>query len=294
MDKALEKKLLGLVDAFTDQEGLNASVIPNVSFFKTTHKNITLPLVYEPCLCIIVQGEKDVVLGKEIYRYGALEFLVASVHLPIVGTVTRASLEKPYFVIQIDIDFQKMSELIVRMERPATANTASECGLFIGKVDGALLESIYRLVALLQTPDDVPVLAEHRLLEIYYRLLRSDYRNAIVQAALKGSPMQRVSIAIEKLRRDFCLPVAVEDLAKLAGMSVSSFHAHFKAVTNMSPLQFQKTIRLMEARHFMVANNAGAESAAYRVGYESPSQFNREYARMFGSPPGRDMSRLRQ
>ncbi|MDN3639481.1 AraC family transcriptional regulator [Simiduia curdlanivorans] len=294
MASRLERELLGLVDLFTDQEGLNASVIPNVSFFKATHKNITLPLVYEPCLCIIVQGEKDVVLGKEIYRYGAMEFLVASVHLPIVGTVTRASLAKPYFVIQIDIDIQQMSELLVRMVRPATANRASECGLFIGKVDNAMLESVHRLVTLLQTPDDVPILAEHRLLEIYYRLLRSDYGNAIVQAALNGSSTQRVSIAIEKLRRDFCLPVAVEDLAKLAGMSVSSFHAHFKAVTNMSPLQFQKMIRLMEARQFMVANNAGAESAAYQVGYESPSQFSREYARMFGSPPGRDKSRLRQ
>lgn len=294
MVKALEKELLGLVEAFTDEEGLNASVIPKLSFFKTTQPNITLPLVYEPCLCIIVQGEKDVVLGRDVYRYGAMEFLVASVHLPIVGTVTRASLAKPYFVIQIDIDIKQISELLLRMERPSIINSRSECGLFIGKVDNALKESVGRLAKLLYTPEDIPMLADNMLLEVYYRLLRSDYGAAIVQSALKGSPMQRISVAIEKLRRDYCLPVAVDDLAKLTGMSVSSFHAQFKSVTNMSPLQFQKTIRLMEARQFMVANNAGAETAAYRVGYESASQFSREYARMFGCPPGRDISRLRQ
>lgn len=294
MSNKLEKELVGLIDNFTDHEGLNPSVIPNLSFYKMTHPNTTMPNVYEPCLCIIVQGRKDVLLGSDMYGYGAMEFLIASVNLPIIGTVTQASEQKPYFVIQIDVDIKQISELLICMERPAIANNKSECGLFIGKVDDTMGESVCRLVKLLQTPEDIPILAEHMLREIYYRMLRSDYGDAIVQTALKGSHMQRISIAIQKLRKDYSLPVTVDELAELVDMSVSSFHAHFKSVTNMSPLQFQKSIRLMEARSLMITNNVGAESTAYRVGYESPSQFSREYARMFGNPPGRDISQLRQ
>lgn len=293
MMETLGKELVSLVDQFTDAEGVNASAIPGLSFYKITNTNSTMPAVYEPSLCIIVQGRKDVLLGNNLYSYGALEFLIASVNLPIIGTVVKASKDNPYFVIQIDIDLKQISELLIRMESSSVANGKTESGLFIGKVDRAMGDSVLRLIRLLETPEDLPVLAEYRLREVHYRLLRSEYGEEITQIALKGSPMQRISMAIQKLRGDYHLPVTVNELAGLADMSTSSFHVHFKAVTSMSPLQFQKSVRLMEARNLMISKHMDAASTAYRVGYESPSQFSREYARMFGNPPGRDISQLR-
>lgn len=294
MDENHEKELLVLIDKFSRREGLNMSGIPNVSFFKSTVTDIPLPNVYNPSLCIIVQGSKEVLLGRGLYHYGPLEYLIASVDLPVIGRITEATQDQPYLVIKIDVDISQLSELLIHAERQTIANNRADCGLFIGKMDTALGESVLRLICLLETPEDIPVLSSQMLREIYYRMLRSEYGDTIAQIALKGSHMQRISIAIQKLKRDFHLPVTVEHLAELAGMSVSSFHAHFKSVTTMSPLQFQKSIRLMEARSLMITNDMNAASTAYRVGYESVSHFNREYARMFGNPPGRDINLLKE
>lgn len=289
----LKQQLLQLVQQVAVNEGLNSTVIPNVFCYKICHTQVTMPAVYEPCLCIIVQGRKNVMLGTDMLSYGELEFLVASVDLPILGTVVEASAQQPYFVIQINVDVRLLSELLLQMEYLAVANRKAECGLFIGQVDQQMGDSLLRLLALLQQPDDIPVLAESLVREMHYRMLRSNYGREIAQISLKGTPTQRISVAIQKLRRDYDQTVTIEELAALAGMSVSSFHAHFKAVTNMSPLQFQKSVRLVEARSLMISQHMDAASTAYRVGYESPSQFSREYARMFGSPPARDIARIR-
>ena len=289
----LKQQLLQLVQQVAVNEGLNSTVIPNVFCYKICHSLVTMPAVYEPCLCIIVQGRKNVMLGTDMLSYGELEFLVASVDLPILGTVVEASAQQPYFVIQINVDVRLLSELLLQMEYLAVANRKAECGLFIGQVDQQMGDSLLRLLALLQQPDDIPVLAESLVREMHYRMLRSNYGREIAQISLKGTPTQRISVAIQKLRRDYDQTVTIEELAALAGMSVSSFHAHFKAVTNMSPLQFQKSVRLVEARSLMISQHMDAASTAYRVGYESPSQFSREYARMFGSPPARDIARIR-
>src|SRR5690606_578382 len=220
-------------------------------------------------------------------------FLVASVDLPILGTVVQASALQPYYVIQINIDVRLLSELLLQMQYLAVANRRAESGLFIGQVDQQMGDSLLRLLALLQQPDDIPVLAESLVREMHYRMLRSNFGKEIAQISLKGTPTQRISVAIQKLRRDYDQTVTIEQLAALAGMSVSSFHAHFKAVTNMSPLQFQKSVRLVEARSLMISQHMDAASTAYKVGYESPSQFSREYARMFGSPPARDIAKIR-
>ena len=289
----LKQQLLQLVQQVAVNEGLNSTVIPNVFCYKICHTQVTMPAVYEPCLCIIVQGRKNVMLGTDMLSYGELEFLVASVDLPILGTVVEASAQQPYFVIQINVDVRLLSELLLQMEYLAVANRKAECGLFIGQVDQQMGDSLLRLLALLQQPDDIPVLAESLVREMHYRMLRSNYGREIAQISLKGTPTQRISVAIQKLRRDYDQTVTIEELAALAGMSVSSFHAHFKAVTNMSPLQFQKSVRLVEARSLMISQHMDAASTAYKVGYESPSQFSREYARMFGSPPARDIARIR-
>ena len=289
----LNQQLLQLVQQVAVNEGLNSTAIPDVFCYKVSRPQITMPAVYEPCLCIIVQGRKNVMLGSDMLSYGELEFLVASVDLPILGTVVQASEQQPYFVIQINIDVRLLSELLLQMEYLAVANRKAECGLFIGQVDQQMGDSLLRLLALLQQPDDIPVLAESLVREMHYRMLRSNYGREIAQISLKGTPTQRISVAIQKLRRDYDQTVTIEELAALAGMSVSSFHAHFKAVTNMSPLQFQKSVRLVEARSLMISQHMDAASTAYKVGYESPSQFSREYARMFGSPPARDIARIR-
>ncbi|MDR6985087.1 AraC-like DNA-binding protein [Rheinheimera pacifica] len=289
----LQQKLLQLVQQVAVNEGLNSTAIPNVFCYKICCPQITMPAVYEPCLCIIVQGRKNVLLGTEMLSYGELEFLIASVDLPILGTVVEASEQRPYFVIQINIDVRLLSELLLQMQHLAVANKTAKSGLFIGQVDRQMGNSLLRLFTLLEEPDDIPVLSEALIREMHYRMLRSNYGKEIAQISLKGTPTQRISVAIQKLRRDYDQTVTIEELASLAGMSVSSFHVHFKSVTSMSPLQFQKSVRLVEARSLMISQQMDAATTAYKVGYESPSQFSREYARMFGRPPARDIARIR-
>jgi len=239
----------------------------------------------------VAQGRKQVMLGREIYRYGPFEYLAVSVDLPTIGTVTEAAADRPYLCLKIDIDLKQLSELVLSTER---AFSESAQGLFVGRLDEQTKESVLRLARLLDAPDDIPVLAPMMMREVCYRVLRSSYGNAVAQIVLKGSNLQRIASAIRRIRSDLSRPIKVKELAEIAGMSLSSFHAHFKSVTAMSPLQFQKHLRLMEARRIMLSAGADAANAAYRVGYESPSQFSREYARMFGNPPARDISLLRQ
>tara|TARA_R100001143_G_C3358181_1_gene133831 strand:- start:629 stop:1513 length:885 start_codon:yes stop_codon:yes gene_type:complete len=293
MDEKLRKKLVGLIDSVAVDEGFNTTPVPGVACYRISEAPSRLPAVYEPCLCVIVQGRKDVMLGKERLSYGELEFLVASVHLPVLGTVVEASPTRPYFVIQMSIDVRLISDLLLRMPSAVAPEKTSNNGLFIGRVDRRMGDSLLRLLSLIDTREDIPALGESLIRELHYRLLCSEHGERIAQISLQGTPTQRVSAAIEKLRRDYREAIPVDELAGLAGMSVSTFHAHFKAVTNMSPLQFQKSIRLVEARALMVTQHLDAASTAYQVGYESPSQFSREYARMFGNPPVRDVARIR-
>lgn len=284
-------ELAALIARHSSNDGLNETAIPGVSCYRETVVGKSTPTVYGPSLCVIAQGRKQVLLGREIYRYGPSQYLAVSVDLPTIGTVTEAAADRPYLCLKIDIDLKQLSELVLSSER---AFSESARGLFVGTLDEQTKESVQRLARLLDAPEDIPVLAPMMMREVYYRVLRSSYGNAVAQIVLKGSNLQRVAAAIEKIRSDLSRPIKVKELAEIAGMSLSSFHAHFKSVTAMSPLQFQKRLRLMEARQIMLSAGADAAHTAYRVGYESPSQFSREYARMFGNPPGRDISLLRQ
>lgn len=294
MNEMEKQELALLIDKFSAHEGINQTPIPDVLAYKSTITERITPSVYDPSLCIVAQGRKQAMLGKELYRYEPANYLMVSVDLPMIGRVTEASKEKPYLCMKIRIDLKKISELLLHTDLHDNQFHPASRGIFVGTLGGTESDSILRLARLMDAPGDIPVLAPAMIREVYYRVLRSEYGATIAQTALKGSKMQRIASVIQKLKSELAQPISVKNLADLAGMSVSTFHVHFKSVTAMSPLQFQKRLRLIEARQLMLADKLDAAHTAYRVGYESSSQFNREYARMFGDPPGRDIDRLRK
>lgn len=287
-------ELVTLIERHTKSDGVTQTLIPGVSLFRASVLNLPVPSVYNPCLCIIAQGTKEVVLDKEMYRYGPYQYLTISIDLPMMNQITTASREKPYLLIKIDIDRQQLSELLMDSGLSFAGSANTKRGIFVGRVDVSMQDSVLRLARLLDSPSDIPTLAAQTLREIMYRVLCSDYGDMVAQMARKGSHVQNIGNAIQKLKRDFRRSISVDELAEIAFMSVSSFHAHFKAVTAMSPLQYQKTLRLIEARSQMLALNTDAATTAFNVGYQSASQFNREYARMFGNPPAKDIQLFRR
>ncbi|HEY0960994.1 MAG TPA: AraC family transcriptional regulator [Pseudomonadales bacterium] len=293
MDKFDMPALAAIVERFSrGGEGAQATAIRGVNCIRFSERNARLPSVYTPCVCFIVQGRKRVLLDKEVYAYRPSQFLAVSVDLPVIGEVTEGSVEKPYLCLQVELDQAQLAELLVQSPALPPHQRATPRGVFVGKLDASLGDCALRLARLLLAPQDIPLLAPLIKRELYYRLLTGAHAAAIAQLARAGSSMQRIGLAIRELKSNFDKPVRIEDLASRIGMSVSSFHAHFKAVTAMSPLQYQKRLRLMEARQIMLMEMRDAASTAYRVGYESPSQFSREYARVFGNPPGRDIQQL--
>jgi AraC-like DNA-binding protein len=249
--------------------------------------------VYEPILAIVVQGQKKAFLGEEMYQYGAMQYLVVSVDLPLSGFVTEATSDKPYLGLKLNLDLMQLCEMVAQMGSSSTKKENSVRGVSVSNVDPALMECALRLVKLLDTPQHISMLAPLMIRELYYHLLLGEQGEAVRQIATSGSNMQRIALAIQQIKSNFTKPMRIEDLASQIGMSTSSFHQHFKQVTSMSPLQYQKQLRLLEARRLMLAEDFDATSTAYQVGYESPSQFSREYSRLFGAPPIRDIERLR-
>lgn len=288
------RELAALTFKYSEGDGIHATAVPGLSCIRLCAPNMKLPAVYQPSICVILQGAKQVLLEEEIYRYAPPDFLAVSVDLPLVGQVTEASADRPYLCLQIEIDPRQIGELIAQMDDAARLRGETTRGLFVGKLDGATQEAVLRLTRLLETPRDIRLLAPMMLRELHYRLLSSEYGPAIAQMAIPSTNTHRIGQAIRRIKANLASPVRVEELAAAASMSPSSFHQHFKAVTAMSPLQYQKRLRLMEARHILLAENIDAASTAYRVGYESVSQFSREYARMFGAPPMRDIEGIRR
>ncbi len=275
-------------------DGIHPAVIAGLQCIRLSAPNDELPHVYKPCVCVIVQGEKQVLLEDEIYRYAPPQFLAVSVDLPLLGQVTAASAAEPYLCLAIDLDARTIADLLAQSDDAGWSRSDTARGLFVGDLDDATLESVVRLARLLDAPRDIPVLAPMAMREFHYRLLRSPYGAAVAQMAIAGSNTHKVGQIIRRMRTQYAEPIRVEELASQANMSPSSFHQHFKAVTAMSPLQYQKRLRLTEARGLLLGGGTDAASAAYRVGYQSVSQFSREYARLFGAPPMRDVEALRR
>ena len=294
MNKNQQRELAGLIGKYSKTDGLNDTAIAPLHFFKMSAPSARMPVVYNASLCLVVQGEKEVMLEDETYRYAASKFLIVSIDLPATGHVTVATPEKPYLCLQVDIDPKQLSDLVTETVRTEMEGSPTERALFIGSTNDQLTDALLRLARLLDTPRDVPLLAPMVIREVYYRLLNGSYGRRIAQIAVKGTNIQRIAHVIRRLKTKFSEPIRVEDLAEMAHMSPSSFHFHFKEVTAMSPLQYQKRLRLLEARRLLLVEGTDAASAAYRVGYESASQFSREYSRMFGAPPISDVASLRQ
>jgi AraC-like DNA-binding protein len=278
----------------TDQGELRITAIPDLSLFKRDAPTDAMSGMYEPSICVIAQGAKRVILGNDTFIYDPHHYLLTSVHLPTVVQIIEASNEKPYLGLRLKLDLREMSLLMVDSNLPAPRSQQSERGMATGEVTPELLNAFQRLVDLLFNEQDIAILAPAIKREIIYRLPISEQGTHLRQIASAGSQSQQVARTVEYMKESFAKPLPVEDLAAKAGMSVSTFHNHFRAMTALSPLQFQKQLRLQEARRLMLSDHLDAASAAFRVGYESPSQFSREYNRFFGSPPLRDITMLRQ
>ncbi len=287
------RELAALIDNYSSGDGVHATAVNGLFCIRLSAPNMKLPSVYQPSICVIVQGAKQVLLEGEIYRYAPPQFLAVSVDLPLLGQVIEASAERPYLCLQIEIDPRQIGELIAQSGDAGWSRADTARGVFVGTPDEPTLEAVLRLARLLEKPRDIPVLAPTMLRELHYRLLSGDYGHAIAQMAIVGSSTHKIGQIIRRIKTHLASPIRVEELAALANMSPSSFHQHFKAVTAMSPLQYQKRLRLTEARHILLSENVDAASTAYRVGYQSVSQFSREYARMFGAPPMRDIEGIR-
>jgi AraC-like DNA-binding protein len=248
----------------------------------------------DPALCVIAQGRKELWLGAGRYRYDPNHYLIAADELPIASRITEASRERPYLGLVLRLPPVLVASVIVEADHPASRRHSSVKAIDVSILDAGLLEAVLRLVRLLDSPADSRFLAPLVTREIVYRLLRGEQGGRLRHIAALGGHTHRIARALERLRQDFDQPLRVEEMARELGMSVSGFHHHFKAVTALSPLQFQKRLRLQEARRLMLGEYLDAASAGYRVGYRDASHFNREYKSLFGVPPMRDVQRLRE
>ncbi len=294
-DSELDSARRELVDLLThltgEVEGTINTAIAGLSVHRIVSSGGPKATVHTPALALIAQGSKRVLVGEEQYEYDPLHYLVTSVDLPAVAKVTVASPTEPYLGVRLDLDLDAIAELIQDEKVPPPAHADASRGLYVNRLTAPMLDAVLRLLRLLAAPDDIPILAPMVKREILYRLLRNGQGARLRQMALQDSQTQRVAKAIRLLRENFTQSLRMEAIARDVHMSVSSLHHHFKAVTAMSPLQYQKQLRLQEARRLMLLEDIDVAIAAHRVGYESASQFSREYSRFFGAPPLRDRRR---
>ncbi len=250
--------------------------------------------VVEPSLCVIAQGSKEVLLGDSRYRYDPSHYLIATVELPRVSQILEASKERPYLSLRLELTPTLVGSVMIEAGHSLIPGHADVRAIAVSPLDVNLQDAIVRLVRLVDSPAEAQVLMPLITREIIYRLLMGEQSTRLRHVAVLGGYTPLIARAVERLRQDLDQPLRIEDLARELGMSVSGFHHHFKAVTAMSPLQFQKQLRLQEARRLMLSENLDAASAGYRVGYQDASHFNRKYKSLFGVPPMRDMQRLRE
>jgi AraC-like DNA-binding protein len=247
-----------------------------------------------PSICLIGQGRKRLHLGEESYVYDANKYLITSVDLPVVTQIIEASGDRPYLGLTLELDLRVIAQLILDQDMPSARPTSKRLGIAVSDVSAPLLDAFNRLLDLLEKPEDIPALAPLVKQEIFYRLLTGEQGPLLRQITTVGNHGYQISRSIEWLKENFSRPVKMEELASKAGLSLSAFHNHFRTMTAMSPLQYQKRMRLNEARRLMLTEHVDASKAAFKVGYESPSQFSREYSRQFGAPPMRDIKSLIQ
>ena len=285
----LRAELAGKIAAHTRTVGENATPVPGLTLYRRTSTTACYPATYEPSLNVFVQGQKRVTLGGTAYLCDESTFLLSSLDLPVVSQIVAASEEVPLLSFLLKLDMTAVREILTHAEFQTPNGAAEARGIAVGKTTIDLLKPCSRLLDLLDAPEDIPFLSGLIQREIVYRLLRGPQGARLRAIATVGDQSQRTAKAIAWLRANYAKPLRLEELAEVARMGMSTLHHHFRALTSMSPLQYQKQLRLVAARERMIIEGLDAASAAFEVGYESPSQFNREYKRFFGQPPMRDI-----
>lgn len=290
-------RLAAAVARHAPADGIHDTPLPGLRLIRSSSPTMPMPVLYERTLCVVAQGRKRAVLGTTAFVYDPAHYLVTSVDLPVTGAVIEASPERPYLCVSLDLDMVVLGDLALR--HPSAGADIDDgdgeaTGMTLSRTTPALLDATLRLTQLLDTPADADALAPLVTREILYRLLTGPDNRIVRRMARSDSRQNQIARAIVWLRAHYARDCRIDEMADVARMSRSTFHAHFKAVTSLSPLEFRTQLRMQEARRLMVAEGLDAASAGYRVGYESPSQFSRDYARLFGAPPARDASRLRE
>jgi AraC-like DNA-binding protein len=288
-----QQELSARVARLTPFDGTHQSAFPSLTLTRGSVPTVCMPTVYQPCLAVVVQGRKRALLNDEVFHYDALNYLVVSVTLPAMGQVLEATPEHPYLSLRLNLDLEEIARLVLELGDRGPSPANADRGLFVARLDEPLLDAVLRMVKLLDTPEDVDVLAPVVRREIYYRVLRGELGSRLADLAQAEGGKHRIVRAIEWLKQHYAAPLRIEELAEAVHMSPSALHHRFKAVTAMSPLQYQKHLRLHEARRLMFADGIESATAGHRVGYESASQFSREYRRLFGAPPRSEIARLR-
>jgi AraC-like DNA-binding protein len=289
------QKLGRLIAAYAPHDGSFELRIPGLHAIRLSRVNREcVHAVRLPSLCIAAQGAKTMIVGQDLYEYDPTRMIVFSVALPVAGQVTQASYSEPYLALKLDLDPHKIAELVLRVFPHGLPPAQERTAVYVTPVDESVVNAATRLMECLAHPGDAELLAPLVTDEILIRLLRSPIGVRVAQMGFAESSVQRIAKAISWLRENYSQPMKVEELAELVHMSVSSFHEHFKSVTSMSPLHYQKVLRLQEARRLMLSTVLEAGAASQRVGYLSASQFSREYSRFFGNAPSKDIARLRQ
>lgn len=279
------------VETYADPAGLAQTPIPGLTTIRSATPSGLLHAISQPLVCLVLQGSKQVAMGTQSFSFGAGDSLLITADVPTVSQITCASADAPYLSLVLELDPAVIADLAMQMKEEATITDGTP--VRVEPTDAEVADAALRLMRLLDRPASIPVLHAQLVRELHYWLLEGKHGASIRRLGWPDGHARRVGRAVALLRAEFARPLPVDRLAATAGMSPSSFHHHFRAVTSLSPMQFQKQLRLIEARRLMMSEGRSASSAAFAVGYESVPQFTREYGRMFGLPPGKDMEAVR-
>ncbi|HHF2852981.1 TPA: AraC family transcriptional regulator N-terminal domain-containing protein [Vibrio diabolicus] len=288
------EKLAKHIEKWTNGANQYDTEIPGLRFSRWATPTPPTSYTHNPSICLIAQGRKRVLLGEDSFVYDANHFLISSVDLPIIANIIEASEDKPYLGVIMELDLTEISQLIVDSELTFNQSKEAQKGIAVGELSEPLLDAFLRLIELLDEGQSIKILAPIIKREIFYRLLITEQGARLNQIVTAGSHSHQIAKAIDWLKNNFVKPLSVNELAAYSGMSKSAFYTHFRSMTSMTPLQFQKKLRLSEARRLMLTENLDAMATTFKVGYESPSQFSREYSRLFGAPPSKDIKSLRE
>lgn len=291
--KAIVREFAALLERNAKEDGVHPTAISRLSLIRSSRPTEPLHAVHQPAVCFVAQGRKQVMVGDAIHVYDAAQYLVVSVEVPIVGQILQATAARPYLCLRLDLDPVAIGALMLDAGIAPLHDRPPAPALSLSPISAELLDAVVRLTRLLESPEEVAVLAPLFEREILFRLLIGDQISHLRHIALAEGRVQQVNRAIAWIKENFRTPFSIEAVAAEARMSASAFHQHFKAVTSMSPLQYQKQLRLQEARRLILTQTCDAAESGHAVGYDSPSQFSREYKRLFGAPPARDAAKLR-